>query len=167
MHSPATRWGKCPLIWDGKGRDKGLWYPEKPLSHWDLGLESCEGLGALEFHCFLWVGSNHERYSKKIICLKFIFESCLIQMMHPSTSHTRNQFHTSHPLKYTLYNRQRYTHTFTLVCYMEWVHSLKVLEKEFFQTHSLIDRPPERYNTALLEKYTSLFIFESCELISW
>lgn len=111
MHSQATRWGKCSLIGGEKGKGKRLWYPEKPPPCWDLGLESREGLGALEFQCFLRVSSNHEQYSKNIICLKFIFESCLIQMMH-----ARNQFHTYHPLKYILYNRYRYTHAHLNLC---------------------------------------------------
>lgn len=49
MHSPATGWGKNSLVQDEKGKGKGLWYPEKPPAHWDLGAEPWEGLGALEF----------------------------------------------------------------------------------------------------------------------
>ena len=39
------------------------------------------------------------------------------------------------------------------------VHSVKIQENEFFPTHSLIDRPAEKYNACHLEKGKSANLF--------
>ena len=46
------------------------------------------------------VQPNRKQYLKNIGHLGFILESCVIKMMHPSTSQHRNLFHTLPPLKY-------------------------------------------------------------------
>lgn len=137
------------------------WYWEKPPACCDLAVEPCQGLEALELHCFLWASSaESQAVLTNIVHLKFILESSMNQMMHPSASHHRNLFLTLHPIQYRLCVCVYWTHTaqgaehprVIEVCYTGWSLFCQNPGKGAPSNPFLMDKAAEKQNPCLLEK---------------